>query len=108
MSRGKKQQWTKNRPLRPAEDFGVYDEQLGQRQKWCPRTTQTLELAPGRFVEISFDPSTREYAALSLRGESRLALIDKILDEWLKVETVEEVLGGPRQSPQKFAEDEAA
>ncbi len=85
-----KKQWNAKRPLRESEDYGVYELRH-------LRTTQTLELAPGRFVEIRFDPSTREYVALGLRGDSRLAVINKILDDWLLTESVEEVLGGRRE-----------
>jgi len=94
MSRkGKK--WNASRPLRPAEDFGVYDERTSPKRR--THITQAVEVTPGRVVEISYDTTTHEFFALGFHQESRLKLIDMILDDWLLTESVTEVMGGRRE-----------
>jgi hypothetical protein len=65
-----------SRPYTSSENFEIGDKRKHRS------ATQTVEVLPERFVEVTFDPSTRQYIALGLRAQSRLELIDLILDDW--------------------------
>ena len=64
------------RPYISSENFEIGDIRRHRS------ATQAVEVLPERFVEVSFDPSTRQYMALGLWAPSRLQLIDLILDDW--------------------------
>jgi hypothetical protein len=70
-----------DRPYRSSESFGIRDEPNSHARRPRP-LAQSIEVLPNRFVEIAFDVATRQYVALGLRAQSRLALIDLILDDW--------------------------
>lgn len=89
------------RPLRSSEEFGICDDRPNGRRDRRRPSTQTVELVPARFVVISYDPITGYFDALGFRATSRLDLIDAIIGDWLRTESVREVLGGtwePHQS----------
>lgn len=81
-----------SRPFKSSRDFGVYD--IGRN--WRTPKAQQIEIAPGRVVEFIYDPISRLHSALGSCNDSRLALIDAILDDWMSRETIAEVFGGKR------------
>lgn len=83
-----------SRPFKSSKDFGVWG---GIGRNWRTPKAQKIEVSPGRVVEFVYDPVSRLHSALRFCNESRLALIDMILDDWMARETVEEVLGGEWQ-----------
>lgn len=80
------------RPLKAAKYFGVFNSE----KNWRTPKVQQIEIAPGRVVEFVYDPVSRTHSAFRFFNESRLAVIDAILDDWLSREAVADVFGGKR------------
>jgi hypothetical protein len=92
---------TSSRPLCSSEEFIIRDDRPNEKRDRRRPSIQTLEVAPSRFVDITYDPLTGYFDALGFQATSRLDLLDAILGDWLQTQTVREVLGGtwePHQS----------